>query len=64
MTFHVSLTSKLIFYYTVLGPFNRSRVFMRINYACCLIAGILPVFRFFVFTLKKISDVIGQNRLM
>ena len=57
MTFHVSLTSKLIFYYTVLGPFYRSRVFMRINYACRLIAGILPVFCFFcVYTEKDIRS--------
>ena len=54
---------KLIFYYTVLGPFYRSHVFMRINihmsfdwmhFACS----------FFSFTWNNISDVIGLNRFM
>ena len=64
MTFHLFLTSKLIFYNTVLGPFYRPRVFMRTIYACHLTACILGVFRFFfAFTQRKISDVIGLTAL-
>ena len=60
MTLHISVTSKLIFCYAVLGPFT-DHVYKL--YTCHLIAYILPVFHFFEFTLEKISDVIGLNRL-
>ena len=64
MTLHISLTSKLIFQYTVLGPFHRSRVFMRIDIRRSFDYMHFACFPFFAFALKKISDVIGLNRLM
>ena len=63
MTLSLLSTLKLIFYYAVLGPFYRSRVFMRINirmpFDCMHFASF-----FFAFTWNKISDVIGLNRFM
>ena len=65
MTFHISLTTKLIFYHAVLGLFYPSRIFMRINIriACHLIACICLFCILFALALKKISDVIELNRL-
>ena len=55
-----SLTSKLIFYYTVLDPFHRSRVFMRIIVSMSFDCMHFACFSFFfALTLKKISDIIG-----
>ena len=70
MILDISLTSKLFFYYTVLGSFYRSRVFfMRINKYIRVVCQFnymdLPVLYFFLaFTLTKLLDLIGVNRLM
>ena len=61
---HIYLTLKLIFQYTALGPFHRSRVFMRIDIRRSFDCMHFACFPFFRFTLKKISDVIGLNRLL
>ena len=55
------------FIMAVSGPFYRSRVFMRINIRMsfdCMHFACFFCFVFFAFTLKKISEVIGLNRLM
>ena len=53
----------MIFYYTVFGPFYRSRVFMRTNLRMSFDRMHFVCFSF-AFTWNKISDVIGLNRFM
>ena len=56
MTIHISLTSKLIFYYTVLGPFYRSRVFMRMSFDCMHFT-CFPFFFVFFFCVYTEKDI-------